>query len=313
MKIAVLMSSYNGENYIIEQIESILSQQRTYKSIDHNTEEFEVDLWVRDDGSGDGTVAVLQKYEKQKLIQWYQGSNIGPAFSFLDLMKHCAGYDYYAFCDQDDVWKSDKLVRAVNRLQFAKCNQPCLYLSNAELVDGSLQPCGRNVYKQKPKLDFETVACAGGLLGCTMVFNEALAGLIRDYDLPQKLVMHDFYTALVCVACDGEIFYDACATMKYRQHQENVVGVAQGFFGKIKDRLNNIFRKNTVSIADQAKEVLSIYEDRLNPDKKNWLYKVTNYRNNICSRIQLACSGKTRYINKNMGLTNRLAILFGSK
>ncbi|MGN0437448.1 MAG: glycosyltransferase [Lachnospiraceae bacterium] len=316
MKIAVLMSSYNGENYIIEQIESVLSQKKEYKSDTLDKEvTFELDLWVRDDGSKDSTPAILQNYKKQDLLKWYIGDNLGPAFSFLDLMKHCEGYDYYAFCDQDDVWNQDKMLKAVSMLQKNDLNQnqPCLYLSNAQLVDGSLNPCGRNVYKQNPKVDFETVACAGGLLGCTMVFNEALAKLLRDYPMPKKIIMHDAYTSLVCLSLDGMILYDECATMKYRQHEENVVGVARGFFGKIIDRCNHIFCKSKVSIADQAKEILSIYGGILQDDKKAWLSKVANYRDCFGNKMSLAASKKTKYINKNMAITNRLAILFGSK
>lgn len=315
MKIAVLMSSYNGEKYIKGQIESILSQHIQYETTDHILDTLQIDLWVRDDGSKDGTISILQDYEKQDKIQWYQGDNLGPAFSFLDLIKHCTGYDYYAFCDQDDVWNQDKLVLAICRLQLEerKASRPYLYLSNAELVDEDLHSCGRNVYKQTPKLDFETVVCAGGLLGCTMVFNENLAKLIRDYKSPRKLIMHDFYISLVCTACGGTILYEDCATIKYRQHRENVVGVAQGFLGKIKDRLGNIFYKQTISIADQAEEVLSVYNGLLIPGAEEWLYKVSHYRNSIVSRLGLACSRKTGYINKNMGITNRLAIFFGSK
>lgn len=315
MKIAVLMSSYNGEKFIREQMESILSQNKRYETMDHQLDTFQLDVWVRDDGSEDHTISILQDYEKQNHIRWYQGENLGPAFSFLDLIKHCSGYDYYAFSDQDDVWKEDKLVRAIQQLQSAANGKeyPCLYLSNAELVNQDMVTCGRNVYKQNPKLDFETVACAGGLLGCTMVFNEALARLIREFDSPRNLIMHDFYTALVCTACGGTILYEECATMKYRQHQENVVGVAQGIIGKIKDRFQNIFYKNPVSIAQQAEEILRIYDNRLMPGAKEWLCKISHYRNNIFSRISLACSRKTKYINKNMGFTNRCAILFGSK
>lgn len=316
MKIAVLMSSYHGENYIIEQIESVLSQKKECKSdIGKKEITFELDLWVRDDGSKDSTPAILQNYKKQDLLTWYVGDNLGPAFSFLDLIKHCEGYDYYAFCDQDDVWNQDKMLKAVSMLQKngLNQNQPCLYLSNAQLVDESLHPCGRNVYKQNPKVDFETVACAGGLLGCTMVFNEALAKLLREYPMPKKIIMHDAYASLVCLALDGMILYDECATMKYRQHEENVIGVARGFFGKIMDRCDNIFHKSTVSIADQAEEILSIYDGLIQEEKKEWLYKVAKYRDGFGNKLSLAVSGKTKYINLNMAITNRLAILFGSK
>lgn len=315
MKIAVLMSCYNGENYIKEQIESILAQNRTYETEDHQQKSLQVDIWVRDDGSRDATCSILQDYEKQQAVQWFLGDNMGPACSFFDLMKRCTGYDYYAFSDQDDIWNEEKLFRAVTFLEKIGNEKKCpyLYLSNAELVDEDMTFLGRNVYKQNPKLDFETVACAGGLLGCTMVMNEDLAELVRLCPLSDSIIMHDFYSALVCTACGGRIIYDECATMKYRQHHGNVVGVAQGFFGKLKDRFGCIFYKSPISISKQAENVLSIYGEYLMPGAEEWLHKVACYRKNIWNRICLACSHRTKYINMNMGLTNRLAILFGSK
>lgn len=94
MKAAVLMSTYNGARFIREQLDSILDQ----------TGEFELDLWVRDDGSTDGTKDILNDYESRGLLRWYTGENLGPAQSFLDLVRRTLGYDWYAFADQDDFW-----------------------------------------------------------------------------------------------------------------------------------------------------------------------------------------------------------------
>ena len=77
MRVAVLMSTYNGENYMKEQIESILNQRGN----------FELDLWVRDDGSTDATKKILMQYEIEKKLHWYEGRNLKPALSFMDLIK----------------------------------------------------------------------------------------------------------------------------------------------------------------------------------------------------------------------------------
>ena len=94
MKVAVLMSSYNGEKYIRPQIDSILAQEGN----------FELSLFVRDDGSTDKTQAILQEYAQKRKLTWYTGNNLGPARSFMDLLKKCKGFNYYAFADQDDYW-----------------------------------------------------------------------------------------------------------------------------------------------------------------------------------------------------------------
>lgn len=301
IRAAVLLSAYNGEKYIREQIDSILNQ----------VGDFSLDLYVRDDGSNDSTVSILDSYKQQNKLNWYTGENLKPAKSFINLVKNCGSYDYYAFADQDDFWEKDKLKRGIDALKSS--DGPALYCSNAELVDGELNPLGRNVYKTSPRTDFETVVSAGGLLGCTMIFNDALAKKIKAVkDYPQ-MVLHDFYLAVLCVSSGGKIIYDSHPTMKYRQHGNNVVGVSHGIFGTVIGRLKDIFYKEPVSIADQAESILNEYGSELDADKKEWLCKVAHYKDSFVNRLKLSCSGKTKYINKNMGLKLRMSILFGNR
>ena len=100
MRVAVLMSTYNGEKYLNEQIDSILSQSGN----------FELSLLVRDDGSTDETINILNKYQNLGKLKWYSGKNLGPGKSFIDLLYKTHGYDYYAFSDQDDVWMTGKIA-----------------------------------------------------------------------------------------------------------------------------------------------------------------------------------------------------------
>lgn len=108
MKIAVLISTYNGEKYIRDQIESIMSQKV----------DAQIDIIVRDDGSTDKTKDILEEYSKQKKLKWYTGENLKPANSFFNLLIQNETYDYYAFADQDDYWKNDKLRRAIEKIQI---------------------------------------------------------------------------------------------------------------------------------------------------------------------------------------------------
>ena len=301
MRVAVLMSTYNGENYMKEQIESILNQRGN----------FELDLWVRDDGSTDATKKILMQYEIEKKLHWYEGRNLKPALSFMDLIKHCENYDYYAFADQDDYWMPDKLWTGI--MQIKDIKTPSLYCSNAELVDDNLKSLGRDVYKCDPKTDIYTLACAGGLLGCTMIFNCALAQMIQNYSIPERLVMHDFYIALVCVAVKGSIRYDEDSYMLYRQHENNVVGVSYGFLNKITSRCRDIVTREKNGIDSQAEQILKIYGSRIGKEEKRWLEKISGYRRNLFTRLELAASFKTRYMNKNMAVKLRMAILLGNR
>ena len=301
MRVAVLMSTYNGENYMKEQIESILNQRGN----------FELDLWVRDDGSTDATKKILMQYEIEKKLHWYEGRNLKPALSFMDLIKHCENYDYYAFADQDDYWMPDKLWTGI--MQIKDIKTPSLYCSNAELVDDNLKSLGRDVYKCDPKTDIYTLACSGGLLGCTMIFNCALAQMIQNYSMPERLVMHDFYIALVCVAVKGSIRYDEDSYMLYRQHENNVVGVSYGFLNKITSRCREIVTREKNGIDSQAEQILKIYGSRIGKDEKRWLEKISGYRRNLFTRLELAASFKTRYMNKNTAVKLRMAILLGNR
>lgn len=301
MKIAVLMSTYNGEKFIRVQIESILEQRC----------DGQVDLIVRDDGSTDGTKDILQHYADQGKLTWYVGENLAPAKSFLDLVSRFPGYDYYAFCDQDDYWYPDKLQSSIEKLEGKE--GPAMSLANARLVDGELAPIGRNVYNHGPKRDFYSVVCGGGILGCTVMFNEGLAQLLRKYNRPDKLIMHDSYTAILCTLFDGQIYYDEQAHMDYRQHGNNVEGSQWTKWAAIKNRWRRITTPAKVSIADMAGSILAQSPQAADPEKLCFLKKVAAYRKSLFSAISLACSRKPRYNSKNMALTMRLAMVLRNR
>lgn len=92
--VQVVMSTYNGEKYLKEQIDSILSQEGV-----------DVRLYIRDDGSSDRTTDILASYQEHKNVKIEKGNNLGFAKSFLTALDECDEADYYAFSDQDDVWE----------------------------------------------------------------------------------------------------------------------------------------------------------------------------------------------------------------
>lgn len=301
MNIAVLMSSYNGERYIRQQIDSILAQKG----------DFTLELWVRDDGSTDGTQKILAEYAAEGKLRWYAGENLRSAHSFLNLVQHCPGYDYYAFADQDDYWMPEKLNSGLNMLR--ELHGPALYFANAELVDTQLDSLGRKVYRAAPALDYYTLSCAGGLLGCTMIFNKKLAELVQQAPLPGPIVMHDFYLAVVCALFDGTIVYDNEAYMKYRQHGANVVGVSRNKPAALKNRLRIITNKSPVTVSRQAASMLDCYTMLPRNEKREWLETLAHAERFGAERFKVALSSKTRYASVEKSLTLRLAILLGNR
>ncbi|MBQ4399872.1 MAG: glycosyltransferase, partial [Alphaproteobacteria bacterium] len=110
--VLVLMSTYNGEKYLKTQLDSILAQQGV-----------NVQILVRDDGSSDGTLPILQAYAAQGKLTYYTGPNLKPAKSFMDLIYNAPQADFYAFADQDDYWLPEKLICAVNKLKHPAYSQ----------------------------------------------------------------------------------------------------------------------------------------------------------------------------------------------
>ena len=102
-EVVILISTYNGEKYLAEQLDSLLNQ--TYQNIK---------IFIRDDGSKDKTIDIIKEYQKKsEKIFLTEGKNIGFINSFFELLKLSNNADYYAYCDQDDVWMEDKIERAV--------------------------------------------------------------------------------------------------------------------------------------------------------------------------------------------------------
>lgn len=282
-KIWVLMSTYNGMAYIEEQIESILSQKNC-----------DVHLLVRDDGSTDATLDILKSYEKKVSLTLISDNiNLGPAKSFLKLLEMAPDDGYYAFSDQDDCWNSDKLERALEMLtQAEENNMPLVYYSNSDVVDQNLNSTGKKVYSGKQKPTLERVLCGYGIQGCTMVLNKALRDIFLSVDMSKERIgMHDFFLCDLCMVCGGEILYDDFSTMKYRQHESNVVGydVNATRLNKIKKYINEILKPANDSIADDARLVL-MFSDKMTEKGRNTAIKIERYKDDAFTRIWLACS-----------------------
>lgn len=214
-EVLVLLSSYNGEKYIKEQIDSILTQKN-----------ITVKLFIRDDGSTDATRNILKKYEKYSNCVVVFGDNIGAANSFLWLIQNAHSSGYYAFSDQDDIWDRDKLSSAIS---IIKSTGSTLYHGFAGKVD-------KNLNKIKDDSHTPADSFGGSLLesatGCTMVFTKALMDKLKSYH-PRYISMHDAWVYRVCYALGYSVYYDCNSHMKYRQHESNVSGGQMSYMQKI--------------------------------------------------------------------------------
>ena len=270
MKIALLMSTYNGEKYIKEQMDSLLNQDLLPTKI-----------FVRDDGSHDNTVNILEDYaSRYNFIDYYCGKNIGPAKSFYELINKYDGYDYYVLCDQDDVWFKDKISSAIETLQKEDNSIPLLYAGRFILTDENLNPIKSDVSKLYSFSDFAHSLIYHTSPGCTFVFNDAARKQIIKYDVNKEYcVIHDAIIHKV-VTMFGKMIIDIEPHMYYRQHKNNVYGLTANkvteFFHRVTNFLNgNVkhYRSNT------AKSLLNVYGNECSKDNKELLNIVANYQN----------------------------------
>ncbi len=261
-KVQVLLSTYNGEKYLQEQIESILKQ-----------EDVEISLLIRDDGSCDKTIEIIENLKrKNSNISYYPGDNLGPARSFMDLINKSGNFDYYAFSDQDDVWKPKKLISAINKLK--QSNKPSLYMSSLEIVDENLN------FIETKQVDgnfcFEGEMIKNFATGCTQVFNKTLMEIIKSYT-PNYIIMHDSWITRVCYAIGGNVIIDNNSNILYRQHQGNVLGYQDEGFQKLKRQFKIAFLNKVRMRVNIAKELKNGYENLLSSNAREVIDNLISY------------------------------------
>lgn len=209
-KVNILLSAYNGEKFIADQIESLLAQD--YPSIA---------IHIRDDGSTDGTLDILHRYAADHpSIKVYEGVNTGYRKSFAWLLANCRDADYYAYCDQDDHWMPDKIGRAVRALEQYDARTPAIYIGDFYWGDADCSPQRANgsAFKKHSLIKYITTGDMN-TFGFTEVFNEAAAAGIRDRK-PLDLCVHDQVVYLYC-RCAGRVVWDVKPTACYRRYGDN--------------------------------------------------------------------------------------------
>lgn len=294
-KVQVLLSTYNGEKYIKEQIESILNQK-----------EVEVSLLIRDDASSDKTIEIIGKLaDKNNNIIYYKDENLGPARSFMDLLYKSGEYDYYAFADQDDIWQKQKLISAINMLK-EKENEPSLYMSALEVVDENLNFI--ETKKINGNLSFEGEMIRNFATGCTMVLNKKLCDIIKQYN-PSYLIMHDSWITRVCYAVGGNVIIDDNSYIKYRQHTSNVLGYKDEGFQKLKRQFKIAFKNNISMRVNIAKELKNGYYKMLTNEAKEVVDNLINYQEDKKAKKWLLHNKKFRTNNLKINTKMIIAIL----
>ncbi len=295
----VVLSTFNGEAYLLPQLESLYLQ--THRPLR---------ILVRDDGSSDATRSIIEREQAAGRIELLAGhQNMGPALSYLELLRQAAATTtgFIAFCDQDDVWLADKLARAVSALSSIRGKGPAMYCSRLEIVDANLAPIG--LTKLPRRIGFGNALVESVAVGCSIVLNRAAVDLVCR-SVPAKVLVHDWWCYLV-VSCFGEIVFDREARIKYRQHENNTFGVAKGKFDRLKRNVRRFSGgEGRHWQSEQASAFLAAYGDHMPAAQRHNLVRFVEGRSLWRRRFQLAFSNqywRQRIIDD---LAWRLLVLF---
>lgn len=223
--VAILLGTYNGEKYLAEQLDSYSRQTHAnWKA------------WASDDGSSDATPSLLRDYQHQwgaEKLAILDGPADGCTRNFLSLATNPAiSADHYAFSDQDDIWEPDKLQRALDWLETQPPGVPALYCSRTMFVDEANRDIAMSQLYTRPP-SFANALVQNIASGNTMVFNRAAHQLLCAGGADADVYIHDWWLYLLVTACGGTVRYDPHPTLRYRQHDINLIGMNTGWKARL--------------------------------------------------------------------------------
>ena len=216
-KVDILLATYNGEQYLKEQLDSILAQSYN-----------EFRLLISDDASTDDTIRILKEYEEKdnRITVFFQKENSGVIKNFEFLLERVEN-EYYMFSDQDDIWKEDKIEKSIKRIEETDSS---LVYTDLEVVDSDLNVTYKSYWKLKGIYNkikkynnFESLYLNNFVTGCTIISKKEFIDEVLPLPNTSKFVLHDYWIPLV-LSQKHKISYIEEPLIKYRQHKNNKIG-----------------------------------------------------------------------------------------
>lgn len=299
------MSTYNGEKYLTEQIDSILAQKDVH-----------VELFVRDDGSKDRTREILSRYaESHNNIHVEYGKNVGWCKSFVYALGNAPNFEFYAMSDQDDIWFEEKLITAVRAIRAEEASTDkdisVIWQSNTYATNENLDILRKTDMENRLHTIYSIIMWLLGI-GCSMVMNAKARELAVRDETKKFLSDSSFdrrYVLLVC-AIGGRIITEKNCYMKHRQHGDNV----SGKFASISDRIRTAYINFTRSHGNEArnaKVLLQECDKELTNDARRALTIVAYHKVSWRYRFIIFFSPKFRTGLFRITLLTKLKALFG--
>ncbi|HHT98134.1 MAG TPA: glycosyltransferase family 2 protein, partial [Clostridiales bacterium] len=266
-KVDIVMTSYNGEKYISEQIDSILNS--SYQN-------FHISIY--DDGSTDSTLEIITKYHLDnidKITIYKNKKNKGVTRNFLEGLSNTDS-DYIMFCDQDDYWKEDKILITLNEMiksEQRNPNLPIAVFTDVIVANKDLKEIHPSFFKlsylNPYKIDLPRLLMENKLIGCSVMVNKRVRDVIKSNSIPRYAKFHDGWVGLIAASM-GEIIFLNKGTLLYRQHGGNLVGnikFKDYFVNRIKDLKAQ--KESLIILQRQAEEFCVLYKEKLTKENYN--------------------------------------------
>lgn len=299
-RVAVLMATYNGMNWLEEQFSSILNQSGV-----------DVHLFVSDDSSLDGSFEFLnaRAVTDSRISLLPKVSRMGAAGrNFYRLISDVdvSDFDYIAFVDQDDIWSLDKLSRHINLIQS----------SDAEAVSSNVLafwPDGSQklIDKSQSQKPYDFLFESAGP-GCTFLMTPWLIGEVKrqltNDGAARDVIMHDWLTYAICRAHGKSWIIDAVPSMQYRQHQHNVIGANSGLRAILTrlNKINNGWYRHEVALIARVVASISL-------DKKLTIFQKIIQGDSVIDRFRLvpyALQGRRKFTDRVVLVLSILLFVF---
>jgi glycosyltransferase involved in cell wall biosynthesis len=215
------MATYNGEQFLRQQLDSILAQSNQ-----------DWQLLVRDDGSDDNTVHIIENYANRLLgkirLITDNGSRLGASLNFGKLLEY-ADTEYIMFSDQDDVWLPNKIELTLNAMKAAERiypDRPILIHTDLQVMDSQLNSIANSLWSYQKLFpeagdSLNRITALNVVTGCTAMINKGARAVSTP--IPEEAIMYDWWLALN-VCRHGKIIYVSIPSVLYRQHSRNQLG-----------------------------------------------------------------------------------------
>lgn len=294
-KVEILLATYNGEQYLTEQLDSILNQ--------------DYENWIVracDDASTDHTYAILEEYKEKyphKFIVEKNQKGFGSAKkNFMNLIKY-SSCDYVMCCDQDDVWLPNKISLTLEEMGKTESgDMPVLVHTDLKVVDSKLQVLSESFFEHsnfRKAFELNEILIQNFVTGCTMMMNRPMVTLMSRVGIYDKILMHDWIASILATSVGKVTFVDT-PTMLYRQHAINSVGAKKYGFALFLSKLKEAkMRQSLIDTTVQASTIAELYQDILDKEKYEFIHQYgALWKKNKVQRIRFYL--KNRVLKKGL-------------